>query len=255
MSEAFTLLPAAGSRVAIAGGCGGIGRALVARALEIGLEVAVLDVPRSIEQFPPPAGVLVLGCDATDEGSIAAAFGELTARWGSLDALINLVGYTKERMRLEDMPLAEWNEITTGTLTSAFMLSRAAIPLLRTAGGGAIVHTASTFGVAVSLPGYGPYAASKAGVINLTRALATECGPAIRVNALAPGLVQTAFLQGGTGRPEKNEKIDATAVTRALPMQRIAQPEDMVGTFLFLIGPGSAYITAQTIHVNGGLWS
>lgn len=255
MSVPFTLLPLAGSRVAIAGGCGGIGRTLVARAVEIGLQVAVLDMPRSIEQFPPPDGVLALACDATDETGIRAAFAHLESCWGKLDALINLVGFTKERMLLENMSLEEWNEITTGTLTTAFMLSRAAIPLLRAAGGGAIVHTSSTFGVAVSLAGYGPYAAAKAGIINLTRSLATECGPAIRVNALAPGLVQTAFLQGGTGRPEKQEKIDATAVTRMLPMQRIAQPEDMVGTFLFLIGPGSAYITSQTIHVNGGLWS
>jgi NAD(P)-dependent dehydrogenase (short-subunit alcohol dehydrogenase family) len=255
MSETFTLLPAPGSRVAIAGGCGGIGRAIVKRAVEIGLQVAVLDLPRSIEQSPPPPGVLVLACDALEEASIAAAFAELSARWGKLEALINLVGFTKERVRIENMPLTEWNEITAGSLTSAFLLSRAAIPMLKAAGGGSIVHTASTFGVSVPMPGYGPYAASKAGVINLTRALAIECSPAIRVNAIAPGLVQTAFLQGGTGRPEKSEQIDVEAVTRLLPMQRVAQAEDMVGAFLFLIGPGSAYITSQTIHVNGGAWS
>jgi NAD(P)-dependent dehydrogenase (short-subunit alcohol dehydrogenase family) len=155
MSETFTLLPAPGSRVAIAGGCGGIGRAIVKRAVEIGLQVAVLDLPRSIEQSPPPPGVLVLACDALEEASIAAAFAELSARWGKLEALINLVGFTKERVRIENMPLTEWNEITAGSLTSAFLLSRAAIPMLKAAGGGSIVHTASTFGVSVPMPGYG----------------------------------------------------------------------------------------------------
>ncbi|CAG9179741.1 MULTISPECIES: SDR family NAD(P)-dependent oxidoreductase [Cupriavidus] len=253
--DGFTLLPPRGTRVVVVGGCGGIGRAVVAQAVESGLRVAVLDLPRSMALFPPPDGTLAVGCDAMDEQSVAAAFETVSREFGGLDAVINLVGFTKERMRLDDMPLAEWQEITSGTLTSAFLVSRAALPLLRAAGGGALVHTASTFGVAVSLPGYGPYAASKAGVINLVRALATECGPDIRVNAVAPGIVQTAFLQGGTGRPEKQERIDADAVTRMLPMRRIAQPDEMVGTFLFLIGPGSAYITSQTIHVNGGLWS
>ncbi|MCP3024078.1 SDR family NAD(P)-dependent oxidoreductase [Cupriavidus basilensis] len=253
--DGFTLLPPPGTRVAVVGGCGGIGRAVVARAVEIGLRVVVLDLPRSMALFPPPEGALAVACDAMDEASMGAAFDTVAREFDGLDAVINLVGFTKERMRLSDLPLAEWDEITRGTLTSAFLVSRAALPLLRAAGGGSMVHTASTFGVAVSLPGYGPYAASKAGVMNLVRALATECGPEIRVNAVAPGLVQTAFLQGGTGRPEKNERIDADAVTRMLPMRRIAQPADMVGTYLFLIGPGSVYITSQTIHVNGGLWS
>lgn len=253
MSE-YSLLPPAGSRVAVVGGCGGIGRAVVARAVDLGLRVAVLDLPGSLAQFPPPKGVLAIECDAMDEQQVERAFEAVSQNLGGLDALINLVGFTKDRTQLAQMPLTEWREITDGTLTSAFLVSRAAIPLLR-ASGGAMVHTASTFGVAVPLPGYGPYAAAKAAVMNLVRALATECGPEVRVNAVAPGLVQTAFLHGGTGRPEKADRIDADGVTRAIPLRRIAQADDMVGTYLFLVGPGSAYITAQTVHVNGGMWS
>ncbi|HVV92499.1 MAG TPA: SDR family NAD(P)-dependent oxidoreductase [Hyphomicrobiales bacterium] len=248
------LLPKAGTRVAVAGGCGGIGRAFVEAAVMAGLDVAVLDLPRMLDRGPP-AGAAGIACDATNEASVRDAFAEVDTRWGGLDALVNLVGFTNERVPIEAMAASEWDEIMGGTLRSAFLVCRSAIPLLRRAGGGAIVNTASTFGVRVPHAGYGPYATAKAGIINLTRALATECAPAIRVNALAPGLVDTAFLKGGSGRPEKKQTMDPEAFGRTVPLARTGRPEDMAGPLLFLIGPAAGYITAQTLHVNGGLWS
>src|SRR3546814_16186130 len=102
------------------------------------------------------------------------------------------------------MALAEWNEIIAGSLTSAFLLSRAAIPLLRASGKGAMIHVSSTFVVWVPQSGFGPYAVAKAGIINLVRVLATECGPDIRVNGLAPGIHHNAFLAGVTRHPPKH---------------------------------------------------
>ncbi|MEZ5741999.1 MAG: SDR family oxidoreductase [Burkholderiaceae bacterium] len=249
------LMPKAGTRVVVAGGCGGIGRAFVAAAHAHDMQVIVLDLDASIRENPPPQGVQAIGCNALHELEVKQAIDQVRSTWGACDAFINLVGYTRERTPVEHLPSAEWDDILSGTLRSAYLLSREAIPLLRAGQTPALVHTSSTFGVRVAMPGYAPYAAAKAGVINLVRALATELAPVIRVNAVAPGAVQTAFLKGGTSQPEKSQRIDVDQLAQAVPLQRIAQPDDIVGPLMFLIGPGSAYMTGQTVHVNGGFWS
>lgn len=254
-ASSFVLCPPPGSRLVVAGGCGGIGRALVDAALAAGLEVALLDREMALNAAPPADAALTLACDATDDAQVDAAFATLRRQWGNADALVNLVGFTRERVAIEDMPAAEWDEIQSGTLRSAFLLSRAAIPLLRPSAHAAIVHTSGTLGFSVPVPGYGPYAVAKAGVSHLTRVLATECAPRIRVNAVAPGPVDTPFLQGGTGRAEKRDRLDLDAYVQRVPQRRIAQAGDIVGPMLFLIGPASAHITGQTLHVNGGAWS
>src|SRR3546814_11733373 len=114
---------------------------------DLGIEVVVLDLARSIEAFPPPEGVEAIACDASDEAQVAAAFDAIAAGGARLDALVNFVGFTNEPKPIEAMALAEWNEIIAGSLTSAFLLSPAAIPLLRAFGKGAKIHVSSTFGV------------------------------------------------------------------------------------------------------------
>jgi 3-oxoacyl-[acyl-carrier protein] reductase len=104
-------------------------------------------------------------------------------------------------------------------------------------------------------PGYGPYGAAKAGVITLAKTLAQEWAPAIRVNAVAPAAVDTAFLRGGTGRGREDgppERLDVEGYVQRIPLARIATPVDVVGPILFLLGPASAYMTGQTLHINGG---
>src|SRR3546814_13252772 len=115
-----------------------------------------------------------------------------------------------------------------------------------------MIHVSSTFGVWVPQSGFGPYAVAKAGIINLVRVLATECGPDIRVNGLAPGITQTAFLDGGTGRPAKQTKTNTDMVATMTAAKRIAQPEEMHGALFFLIGPGPDYCPSQQTHVKGG---
>jgi len=239
----------------VAGGCGGIGRALVAAANKLGIDVVVLDLARSIEMFPVPAGVRSIACDATHEASVADAFADIATHWGAVDHLVNLIGFTKEQVAIESMEPAEWDEIMNGTLRSAYLIARQAMPLLRRSPVASIVNTSSTFGVSVPVPGYGPYSVAKAGIINLTRVLATEGAPGVRANAVAPGLVDTQFLRGGTGRQDKTSRIDRDKVVAGTPLQRIGQPQDMVGAILFLSSPAAGFITAQTLHVNGGVWS
>jgi 3-oxoacyl-[acyl-carrier protein] reductase len=246
--------PPAGARLAVTGGCGGIGRALVAAALADGLEVAILDLPASIERHPPPWEALSISFDATDEQAVAAAFGEVARRWPALDGLVNLAGFARERIPLADTRAADWEEVIAGNLRSAWLASRAALPLLAKGGAPAIVNAAS--GLAVrSTTGFGPYSAAKAGVLGLTRSLAIELAPRVRVNAIAPTAVDTAFLRGGTGRSDERAAslVDLETYAKSVPLGRVATPEDVVGPILFLLGAAARYMTGQTLHINGGL--
>ncbi len=248
--------PTAGQRLLVIGGCGGMGRALVRSALALGLRVAVLDLERSILLFPPPDGVLAIACDVSQEAAVQAAFAQITAAWGAVDALVNLAGYTGERVRVEDMTTREWDDILNTDLRGMFLTARACAPLLRAAAAQgqapAAVLVSSTFGVRVPHVGYGPYAASKAGVINLIRALSTEWAPEIRVNGVAPGVIDTAFLRGGTGRDVKQTGLDMGRFVQGVPLQRLGQPAEIAHALLFLLSPAASYITGQTLHVNGG---
>lgn len=258
-SPAFSLAsftPTAGQRLVVIGGCGGMGRTLVQCALELSLRVAVLDIARSMEQHPTPQGVLTIDCNVSDEAAVQAAFAQITDEWGAIDALVNLAGYTGERVRVEDMKTQEWDDIVNTDLRGMFLVARASAPLLRASAAEgnapAAVLVSSTFGVRVPHVGYGPYAASKAGVINLIRALATEWSPEIRVNGVAPGLIDTAFLQGGTGRNVKQTGIDLSRFVQGVPLGRVGQPSEIAHTLLYLLSPAASYITGQTVHVNGG---
>ena len=244
-------------RVAVVGGAGGIGRALVSALLDQRARVAILDLPASLARHEPPAGTLVRALDATDESQVRAAFAAVQDAWGGLDALVNLAGFAKEKAPVGATPRATWDEVMDGNLTAAYLCSQAALPLLRAGDAPAIVNMSS--GLAVKpTPGYGPYSVAKAGVLALTRLLAAENAPAIRVNAVAPAAVDTAFLKGGTGRggdeADGPARLDLDAYLKTVPLARLAQPEDVVGPILFLLSPAAAYVTGQTLHVNGGLW-
>jgi NAD(P)-dependent dehydrogenase (short-subunit alcohol dehydrogenase family) len=251
--------PPAGTRLLVVGGCGGMGRALVQAARALDLRVAVLDIGAALEQFPPPDDVMAIACDVGQEAQVQQAFAQVQAQWGHVDALVNLAGYTGERVAIEDMKTHEWDDIVNTDLRGMFLVARAAAPLLRasaTLGNHpAVVLISSTFGARVPHVGYGPYAASKAGVINLVRALATEWAPGIRVNGAAPGVIETAFLKGGTGRPAKQTHLDMEKFLAGVPLKRLGQACEMATAILFLLGPGASYIHGQTLHINGGSYT
>jgi len=249
------LAPAPGARIAVVGACGGTGRPLVRACLANELRVAALDLPASHDRHPPPPGMLPLRLDATREADVTRAFATLEADWGGLDGLVFLVGYTIVPPRsLDDVTASQFDDIIAGNLRSAFLVTRAALPLLRGAGGGAIVTIAS--GLAVTgFQGYGPYAAAKAGLVALTKVLALENAPAIRANVVAPGAMPTAFLAGGTGRGGDDAPptgVDPARYIPTIPLGRMAVPDDVVGAILFLLSGAARFITGQTLHVNGG---
>jgi len=238
-------------RMAIVGGCGGIGQVLTEAALALDLRVTVLDLPASLQQAPPPAGAEAHPLDVTDPAGVAAAFAALPG----LDALVNLAGFTVAKTPVETLDPTQWDEVVGANLTGAFLVARAALPLLRASGSAArpssLVHVSSGLAARL-LPGYGPYSAAKAGLIALTKSIAVENAPLLRANAVAPGAVDTPFLSGGTGRGQAGPRLDVSAYASTIPMGRIAQPEDVAGPILFLCGPGAAYMTGQVLWINGG---
>lgn len=249
--------PPPGSRVLIAGGCGGIGRELTRACLTLGLRVAVLDIQASMESTPLEEGVKYIAFDGRDVGSIHDAIGRVARDYTGLEAFFFLSGFPIiPRRPLADVSFEKWNELMSVNLTSAYLLVNEIAPLLSQGTAPAIVTVASSLAYQV-MPGMGAYAASKGGLVTLTKAFAMELAPHVRVNAVAPGAVDTDFLGGGTGRSEDaanrswfdamSEKYSAT-----IPLGRVAVPADVVGPMLFLAGPAASYMTGQVLHLNGG---
>lgn len=257
MSNNNWLGPEAGSRMVIAGGCGGIGRELVSRAIDWGIEVTVLDLPKSIEQVPADARVHYIAFDAGDECSIRAATDAVAAHWDRVDSFVFLCGYPiLPRRPLSEVSLSDWNALMSVNLTSAYLLSTRLLPLLRASAAPAIVTVASSLGYQV-MPGMGAYATSKGGLVTLTKALAAECAPLVRANVVAPGAVETEFLAGGTGQSKEGKDRDwfdqqANKYVSMIPLGRVAKPSDVVDPIMFLAGAGSRYMTGQVLHLNGG---
>lgn len=245
--------PSPGARVAVVGGCGGMGRAVVRALLETGVQVAVLDLPTSIAQYRPPAETLVFALDGSSEREVERAFGELREEWPALDGFVDLAGFMKGFHPIAELPVDVFDEVLNGNLRTQFLCARAALPLLHASPHGSLVNVTSTLGLDV-YGGYVHYAAAKAAIIALTKGLARENAPRVRVNAVAPGLTDTAFLQGGTGRPRVFDRMDPALYAKRVPLKRVAVPDDMVGPILFMLGPASRYMTGETLIVDGGTY-
>lgn len=236
-------------RIAVLGGAGGIGRALVTHLLSQGDEVVVLDLPVSLKQHPLETAVIDI--DICDEQSVESAFLKLAEHWEGVDGFVNLAGFNNALYPVGEMEVDYFDQITSGNLRGAFLAAKAVLPMMSQ--GGAVVQVSSGLAAHVR-PGYGAYSASKAGLIALTKTLALENAPRVRFNAVAPGLVDTAFLRGGTGRSQEDQEsiVPLDAYRAMTPMQRLALPEDIVGPIDFLLSSASSFMTGQVLWVNGG---
>jgi 3-oxoacyl-[acyl-carrier protein] reductase len=244
----------AGLRLVLAGGCGGIGRHLAAQAAQLGAQVCVLDLPASIERHG--AGLPhCIGMDATQAESVEQAMAQAAKALGGIDACVNLVGFMSEPKTLLHTSSQTWQEVLHGNLDAAFFLSRSALPHLHRSERASLLHVASGLG-SWARPNFGAYGPAKAGLILLTRELALENAPKVRVNAVAPGAVDTAFLRGGTGRSDEagTPAVNPATYGQVVPLGRIAQPQDVTDPILFLLSPAASYITGQTLQINGGTY-
>lgn len=236
-------------KLTILGASGAIGRALTARAIGERWEVVALDLQATLTAYPPPDGVKSIAIDLRDPQSIEDA---MTAV-GDIDGFVNLAGFMSAIRPIAETPLDDFDEVIMGNLRGAFIAAKAALPHL-TERCGAIVNVASGLG-AHARPGFGPYSAAKAGMISLTKTLALEAAPHVRVNAVGPSAIDTDFLSGGAGR-EKQAKaaINLDAAAAATPLKRLATPDDVAGPVLFLLSDAARFMTGQTLWVNGGAY-
>jgi NAD(P)-dependent dehydrogenase (short-subunit alcohol dehydrogenase family) len=226
----------------VTGGAGGIGRAVSAALSAMGVEVGCLDV------HPNGDTGVSIACDVTDERAVAAAFDQVERELGPLNLLVCAAGVVSEHA-ISELPLEQWRRVVDVSLTGTYLAIREAVPRMLAAGGGSIVAYSSGYGRTGYRRG-AHYAAAKAGVEALVKSAALELADAgIRVNAIAPGPVATPFVG------QVAEDLDAWRSARAehIPMGRVAEPDDMVGPTLFLLGSDSRYVTGQVMHVNGGL--
>jgi len=234
----------------VSGAANGLGQAFAialahARYRVAGLDIADLD---ETAQLVEEAGseLLPLCCDVRDPDSVNAAVDEVIREFGALHVVVNNAGIYPP-IPFEETTLADWRRIMRVNLDGPFLLTRAAVPHLRTAGWGRIVNIVSAV-VFLGPPDLVAYTTSKAGLVGFTRALATELGPAnITVNAISPGLTRTTTAARTTGADGGFERVrDMQCVPR------IEEPEDLVSTLLYVCDRGSDFLTGQTINVDGG---
>jgi 3-oxoacyl-[acyl-carrier protein] reductase len=237
-----------GKRALVTGASGGIGRE-IAKALAKAGAIVALSGTRvdALEAVAAEIGgdSKILPCNLSDLAAVDKLVPDAEAALGGLDILVNNAGITKDNlfMRMKD---EEWDQVLTVNLTSAFHLSRAVLRGMMKQRFGRIINISSVVGV-VGNPGQGNYAASKAGIIGMGKALAAEVASrGITVNAIAPGFIASAMTD------ELNEK-QREAILATIPAHRLGTAEEVAGCAVFLASDAAAYLTGHTLNVNGGM--
>lgn len=234
----------------ITGATGGIGGA-IAKALHAqGATVAISGRQTDkLEQLAKELGsrAHVLPCDLGNKAQVGKLIDEAVAKLGRLDILVNNAGLTKDNLFMV-MKDEQWDDVIAVNLTATFMLMRAgARHMMRSKTGyGRIINISSVSGI-IGNPGQGNYAASKAGMIGMSKSLAREVASrGITVNCIAPGFISTPMTDA------LNEKQTAT-IKEAIPAQKFGAPDDIAAASVYLASREAAYMTGQTLHVNGGM--
>jgi len=242
----------------VTGAASGIGRAAALALAQAGYDVAINyssseKAARETAAAAEKLGVktLVLRCDVSDEAGVRAMLKAVEEKFGRLDVLVNNAGTTAPwKMRdLESLSLEDWDRVFAVNVRGLFQVTRAAVPLLK-ASKGCIVNTASIVGLRPG-PQPLPYAASKAAVVNLTKTLAWNLGPEIRVNAVAPGWMEGDWMQ----RMLKDKYEDLMGKrAKATPLKRVVTAEDVAETMMSLV-QSNRFVTGEVIVIDGGFTS
>jgi meso-butanediol dehydrogenase / (S,S)-butanediol dehydrogenase / diacetyl reductase len=236
-----------GKRVVITGGASGIGFATVERFIDEGAKVVIFDISEDAladAQKSLPEIVGGIKVDVADEKGVADAFLEMDKLLGGIDILISNAGISVRNLFM-DTDYAQWQRVMDINLGGMYLCSKEAIKRMEKQQSGVVLFTASNNGME-GRPYYVDYNASKAGVISLTKTLALECAPWLRVNSICPGYVMTPMQQA----EYTQEAIDK--LNEAIPLGRHAQPSEVAALFAFLASDDAQYITGTFIPIDGG---
>lgn len=234
----------------VTGSARGIGLATAKRFLAEGWRVALLDIDeetldRTRNSLNRPDAVITIHCDVADADGVARALAIVGEKFGRLDALVNNAAIAIFKSIFE-ITHSEWSRVLAVNLTGPFLCVQAAIPLMRHSGGGAIVNITSISGLRASTLRTA-YGTSKAGLAHLTQQQAVELASlGIRVNAIAPGPVETAMAQA------VHSPAIRAAYHDAIPLNRYGLEEELAEAIFFLCSERASYITGQTLAVDGG---
>jgi NAD(P)-dependent dehydrogenase (short-subunit alcohol dehydrogenase family) len=237
----------------VTGGGNGLGQAIGTALASVGAIVVLADADAAAARTAAEAIALADGraearaMDVTDESAVQHVFDAVVAAHGKIDILINNAGIAIRRPAIE-LELDDWHRVMDVNLTGVFVCARHAARHMLAGSGGRIVNMASI----MSFSGGGlypnvSYQSSKGAVLNLTRALAVEWAPHIRVNAVAPTWTRTRLIEPMLQNPEVVEALE-----NLMPMARLAEPQDIVGAVLFLVSKAAAMVTGHTLPVDGG---
>ncbi|MFQ5917193.1 MAG: SDR family NAD(P)-dependent oxidoreductase [Candidatus Binatia bacterium] len=237
----------------VSGGANGIGRSVCLRFSRSEILVVIVDHDREaaghVKDEVNRAGgnAEVYLADVRNAVEVKRVVAEVFRRYGRIDILANLVGGSIHVKSIDELSWAEWKEVLDVNLKGTFLVCREVAPIMIGQGRGRIVNTASNYGL-TGCALRTPYSAAKAGVVGFSKSLAQELAPhGVLVNLVAPGPTDTPRILSRS-TPQEREKR-----SQEIPKGRTAKPEEIAEAFYFLVGPESAYMTGQTLHVNGGL--
>ena len=241
----------AGKVALITGGVGGIGSAVAARFGREGAEVVAADLMPNDLGSGDGEGPVFQQLDVTSSASVQEAMAAVEARFGRLDVLVNCAGIEIEKT-IEETSEEDWDRLIAINLKGTFLACKHALPLLRKAGGGAIVNFGSYDGFMAD-PTLAAYCASKGGVHALTKAIAVDHGPeGIRCNAVCPGYIDTPMLQSFFGEAGDVESLKQE-ICHIHPVRRYGTPEDVANLVLWLASDEAGYASGQLWVLDGGL--
>jgi 3-oxoacyl-[acyl-carrier protein] reductase len=234
----------------VTGASRGIGKAIAERLAADGATVigtATTDQgAETISEYLEAAGGKGMRLDVTDDASVAAVIKQIGGDFGAVSILVNNAGITKDNL-LMMMKQDQWDDVINTNLTAVYRLSKAVLRSMMKARQGRIINIASVVG-ATGNPGQTNYSATKAGLLGFTKSLAREIGSrSITVNAVAPGFIDTDMTR-------KLEAEQRDALIAQIPLNKLGEPSDVANAVAFLASPEAAYITGETLHVNGGMY-
>jgi len=247
-----------GKRAVVTGGAMGIGKATVEKFLREGAKVAIVDINETVAaatvaELSSLGEVLFIKGSVTEGAEVAAAFAAVEARWGGLDILVNNAGINAYYDAVT-MTSEQWDHVFAVDLKGAWFCVKYAVPLMRTAGGGAIVNLGSVHSF-FSAPQYFPYSAAKAGIIGMTKCLALDYGPEnIRTNAVCPGYTRTQLLDEWLSMQENAAELVAS-INSQHALRRMGTPEDVANLIAFVASDEASFMTGSSIILDGGLTS